>query len=218
MYYYEKMIFVSSRTRRSEQGNRENRTSSSIQISVPCELVMGHLSQGGILQLQIGPVPLRPDLARPGPRPERPEPTNPRPEAEMSNIGPNVADDSSRPNPSGRSEKDVPRTERPISRHPPIRPVSLSQTGHPYQTMQKWFLFLVRMMTMCLEVQNMRQIPQDLLWNQRTKIQDQMTMNLVLLGGLYFQLYPGCQWREIQISSWQRNPHAEGFPFLRGIG
>ena len=118
------MIFVSSRTRRPEQDNRENRTSNSIQISVPCELVMGLLSQGAILQLQMGPVPLRPDLARPGPRPERPGPTNPRPEAEMSNIRPNVVDDSFRPNPNGRSENDVPRPERPKSRHQPIRPVS----------------------------------------------------------------------------------------------
>ena len=124
------MIFVSSRTRRSEQDNRENiqsnRTSNSIQISVPCELVMDLLSQGAILQLQMGPVPLRPDFARPGPRPERPDPTNARPEAEASNIRPNnVADDSSsRPNPSGRSENDVPRPERPKSRCQPIRPAS----------------------------------------------------------------------------------------------
>ena len=72
----------------------------------------------------MGPVHLRPDLARPGPRPERPGPTNPRSEAEMSNIRPNMADDSSRPNPNGRSENDVPRPERPMSWHPPIRPVS----------------------------------------------------------------------------------------------
>ena len=118
------MIFVSSRTRRPEQDNRENRTSNSIQISVPCELVMDLLSQRAILQLQMGPVPLRPDLARPGPRPERPEPTNSRPEAETANIRPNVTDESSRPNPSGRSENDVPRPERPKSRCQPIRPVS----------------------------------------------------------------------------------------------
>ena len=116
------MVFVSSRTRRPEQDNREKRTSNSIQISVPCELVMYLMSQGAILQLQMGPVPLRPDLTRPGPRPERPGPTNPRPEAETSNIRPNVADDSSRPNPNGRS--DVPRPERPKSRHQSIRPVS----------------------------------------------------------------------------------------------
>ena len=124
------MIFVSSRTRRSEQDNRENfqtnRTSNSIQISVPCELVMDLLSQGAILQLQMGPVPLRSDLARPGPRPERPDPTNARPEAKASNIRPNnVTDDSSsRPNPSGSSENDVPRPERPKSRGQPITPVS----------------------------------------------------------------------------------------------
>ena len=118
------MIFVSSRTRRPEQNNRENRTSNSIQISVPCEPVMGLLSQGAILQLQVGPVPLRPYLARPGPRPERPEPINPRPEVEMSNIRSNVADDNSRPNPNARSETEATRPERPMSRHPPIRSVS----------------------------------------------------------------------------------------------
>ena len=37
-----------------------------------------------------------------------------------------MADESSRPNPngSGRSETDVTRPERPLSRCPPIRPVS----------------------------------------------------------------------------------------------
>ena len=82
--------------------------------------------QGAILQVQIGPVPLRPNLARPAPRPERPEPTTPRPEAETSNIRPNVADGSSRPNPScsGKSEADVIRPESPMSRCPPIKPVS----------------------------------------------------------------------------------------------
>ena len=85
---------------------------------------MDLLAKGTILQVQIGPVPLRPDLARPA-RPERPESTNPRPEAETSNIRPNVADESSRPNPSGsgRSETDVTRPERPISGNPSIRPV-----------------------------------------------------------------------------------------------
>ena len=94
--------------------------------SVPSKLVMDLLAKGAMLQVQIGLVPLRPDLARPAPRPERPESTNPRPEAETSNIRPNVADESSRPNPSGsgRSETDVTRPERPRSRCPPIRPVS----------------------------------------------------------------------------------------------
>ena len=72
----------------------------------------------------MGPVPLRPDLARPGPRPERPDPTNARPEAE-ANIRPNnVTDNNPRPNPAGRSEIEPPRPERPRSRYPPTRPVS----------------------------------------------------------------------------------------------
>ena len=84
---------------------------------------MDLLSQGAILQLQMGPVPLRPDLARPSPRPDRPDPTNARPEAEAANTRPNVTDDNPMPNPAGRSEIDPPRPERPPSRHPTVRPV-----------------------------------------------------------------------------------------------
>ena len=86
---------------------------------------MDLLSQGAILQLQMGPVPLRPDLARPGPRPERPDPTNVRSEAEVSNIRPNnVTDENPRPKPTERSEIYPPRPERPRSRCPPTRSVS----------------------------------------------------------------------------------------------
>ena len=86
---------------------------------------MDLLAQGVILQVQIGPVPLKPDLVRPAPRPERPESTNPRPEAETSNIRPNVTAENPRPNPSGsgRSETDITRPEKPLSRCRPIRPV-----------------------------------------------------------------------------------------------
>ena len=96
-----------------------------VQISVPSKLVKDLLAKGAILQVQISPVPLRLDLTRPAPRPEKPESTNPRPGAETSNIRPN-ADESSRPNPSGsgRSETDITRPERPLSRHQPMRPVS----------------------------------------------------------------------------------------------
>ena len=62
------------------------------------------------------PVPLRLDLARPGPRPES------RPET--SHTRPNVTDENPWPNPAGRSEIDPPRPERPRSRCPPVRPVS----------------------------------------------------------------------------------------------
>ena len=75
-------------------------------------------SQGAILLLQMGPVPLRPNL----PRPERPESTNPRPEARTVNIRPNT-DEHPRPNPSGQSDMDPPRPERPPSRHPAVRTV-----------------------------------------------------------------------------------------------
>ena len=121
-----KLLFVSSRRNRGTGEEREENRPRTVQISVPSELVMDLLTKGAILQVQIGPVPLRPDLSRPAPRPERPESTNPRPEAETSNIRPNVADESSQPNPggSGRSETDVTRPKRPLSRCPPIRPVS----------------------------------------------------------------------------------------------
>ena len=121
-----KLLFVSSRRNRGTGQEREENRPRTVQISVPSELVMDLLAKGAVLQVQIGPVPLRPDLARPAPRPERPESTNPRPEAETSNIRPNVADESSRPNPcgSGRSETDVTRPERPLSRCPSTRPVS----------------------------------------------------------------------------------------------
>ena len=119
------VIFVSSRNRGTEQDReQENRT---VQISVPCELVMGLLAQGAILQMQIGPVPVRPDLARPAPRPDsantRPDAANTRPNAANANIRPDAANINPRPN-SGRSEADLTRTERPASRHPPTRPIS----------------------------------------------------------------------------------------------
>ena len=105
---------------------REENIPRTVQICVPSKLVMDLLAQGAILQVQIGPVHLRPDLARPAPRPESPESTNPRPEAETSTIRPNVEAENSRPNPSGSggSENDITRPERPSSRHPSTRPVS----------------------------------------------------------------------------------------------
>ena len=129
-----KIIFVSSRTRRTEQQirtgeqeNRENRISNSVQISVPCEMVMGLLSQGAILQMLFGPVPLRPDLVRPAPRPEstntRPDAANTRPNAANKNTRPEAAQLTPRPNPR-RSDTDLTRPERPVKRQPPARHVS----------------------------------------------------------------------------------------------
>ena len=116
------LVFVSSRNRGTEQEREQENRPRTVQISVPSELVMDLLAQGAILQVQIGPVPLRPDLARPAPRPERPESTNTRPDA--SNTRPNVAAEDPRSNPSGRSETGLTRPERPLSRHPPARPMS----------------------------------------------------------------------------------------------
>ena len=133
-----KLLFVSSRRNRGTEEDREENRPRTVQISVPSELVMDLLAKGAILQVQIGHVPLRPDLARPGPRPERPENDNPRPEAETSTIMPNVANESSRPNPSGsgKSESEVTRPERPMSRCPLLGQCHLSQTGLFYQTMR----------------------------------------------------------------------------------
>ena len=116
------IIFVSSKNRGTGQKREQKNRPRTVQISVPSKLVMDLLSQGAILQVQIGPVPLRPDLARPASRPERPESTNTRPET--SNTRPNVAAENTRQNPSGRSETGLTRPERPLSRHPPARSVS----------------------------------------------------------------------------------------------
>ena len=62
---------------------------------MPSDLVLRILPQGAILQMQIGPVPLRPDLARPTSRPDSGRQSRP----------------TSRPD-SGRS----PRPTRPASR------------------------------------------------------------------------------------------------------
>ena len=135
MCYYEIDICLLQKEQGDRTRERAGEQTRTVQISVPSELVMDLLAQGAILQVQIGPVPLRPDLARPAPRPERPESTNPRPEA--SNIRPNVAAENSRPNPSGsgRSETDITRPERPLSRHLLLDQCHLLQTGHPCQTM-----------------------------------------------------------------------------------
>ena len=89
-----KFPFMSSRRNR-ERHDREENTPRTVQISVPSELVMDLLAKGAILQVQIGPAPLRPNLTRP----EGPESTNSRPEAETGNIRPN-ADEHPRPNPA----------------------------------------------------------------------------------------------------------------------
>ena len=109
-------FFSSRRTRGRQDGEDRPKT---IKISVPSELVMDLLSKGAILQLQMGPVPLRPNLARPASSPERPD-SRPEP----AHMRPNVPEDDPRPNPPGRSAIDPPRPERPVSRCPPTRLVS----------------------------------------------------------------------------------------------
>ena len=96
-----KLSFISSRSRQGQE-DREETMPGTVQISVPCELVMSILARGATLQVQIGPVPIRPVL-RPASSPERPEPA------------------PLRPNPSGGSDADPPRPERPPSRHPAAR-------------------------------------------------------------------------------------------------
>ena len=183
---------------------------------MPCELVMGLLSQGAILQLQMGPVPLRPDVARPGPRPERPEPTNPRPEAETSNIRPNVTDESSRTNPSGRSENDVSRPERPMSRHPPNRPVSpftdwtsLSDNAEVISVPSEDDDYVPRSPEYepdspgpIVETEDQNPEPND---NESG-----------LLGGLYFLLYPGMLMKRDPDLLLAEEPSCRGFPLFKG--
>ena len=120
MYVTMKLPFVSSREGQDGEGQNQSR-SRSIQISLPCKLVMDLLSQGAILQLQMGPLPLRPNLARPeGPRPNlsRPASSPERPESrpEPIHMRPNVPRDDPRPNPTGRTTIKPPRPERPVSR------------------------------------------------------------------------------------------------------
>ena len=129
-YVTMKLPFVSSRE--GQDGENQNRPRT-IQISVLCELVMDLLSQGAILQLQMGPVPLRPNLTRP----ERPELTNPRPEAETVNIRSN-ADEHPRPNPAGGSGIDPPRPERPPSSYPAVRAVRTVKPIRPVSPFTDW--------------------------------------------------------------------------------
>ena len=133
MYVTMKLPFVSSREGQDGENQNQNR-SRTIQISVPCELVMDLLSQGAILQLQMGPVPLRPNLTRP----ERPEANNPRPDPrETVNIRPNT-DEHCRPNPSGGSDIDPPRPERPPSRCPAARTVRTVRPIRPVSPFTDW--------------------------------------------------------------------------------
>ena len=113
LYVTMKLSFISSR-RRQGQEDREEIMPGTVKISVPSELVMSFLARGAILQVQIGPVPIRPVL-RPASSPERPEPAPMRPNAPGEDL---------RPNPAGRTNIDTPRPERPVSRCPPARPVS----------------------------------------------------------------------------------------------
>ena len=120
MYVTMKLPFVSSREGPDGETQNQNR-SRTIQISVPCKLVMDLLPQGAIPQLQMGPLPLRPNLTRPeGPRPNlsRPASSPERPESrpEPVNTRPNVPGDDPRPNSTWRTAINPPRPERPVSR------------------------------------------------------------------------------------------------------
>ena len=105
------VIFVSSRGRGWQGQGQQNIIGDTVNITVPSDLVLSLLPQGAILQMQIGPVPLRPDLARPTFRPD--------------------SGRSSRPD-SGRqsrptSKPDSGRPTRPASRQPNLsseRPIS----------------------------------------------------------------------------------------------
>ena len=104
------VIFVSSRGRGRQGSDRQQvRPGDTINITVPCDLVMGLLSQGAMLQMQMGPVPLRPELARPTSRLDDSGRSS-RPVSARSLHSTSRQD-------SGRSPKPT-RPARPASRHP----------------------------------------------------------------------------------------------------
>ena len=102
------VILVSSRGRERQGNAQQNKIGDTINITVPSDLVLGLLSQGAILQMQIGPMPLRPDSGR-----------SSRPDSARSSRT------TSRPD-SGRSPR-MTRPARPTSRCPNMdneRPIS----------------------------------------------------------------------------------------------
>ena len=108
------VILISFRDRgRLGQGvnRKQDSFGDTVNITVPCDLVMGVLSQGAILQMQIGPVPLRPKLARPTSRSDGSGRSS-RPDSVRS------ARTNSRPD-SGRFPRKT-RPARPPSRCPNI--------------------------------------------------------------------------------------------------
>ena len=143
-------------------------------------------------------MPLRPDLVRPAPRPDstntRPDAANTRQNAANKNYRLGTGQLNPRLDP-GRSEIDLTRSEKPVSRHPPARPVS------PYT---EWSSLSDNAEVITIPSEDDDYVPrspeyepdsQGQYRKQRTEIQHlvrgyQITMNLVLLG-LCFQLYPG---------------------------
>ena len=111
------VIFVSSRGRGRQGYEQKNRTGDTVNITVPSDLLLRLIPHRAILQMQIGPVPLKPDLARPVSRPD---------------YGRSSRSDSTRSSrpasrqDSGRSPRPA-RPARPASRCPNqdnVRPVS----------------------------------------------------------------------------------------------
>ena len=174
-----KLPFVSYREGKDGENQNQNR-SRTIQISVPCELVMDLLSQGAILQLQMGPVPLRPNLTRP----EGPGANNSRPDPrETVNI---------RPNPSGGSDIDPPRPERPPSRHPAVRTVRTVRPIRPVSPFTDWSSLSENDVISVSSDDEDNYVPrsQDQKQKQRTKTLDIMLIivNLVPQGELFRSL------------------------------
>ena len=190
------VIFVSSRGR----GTVQNRTrGDTVHISVPYELVMGLLAQGAILQIQISPVPLRPDLARPAPRPDSANTTpgtantNTRPDTANPNTRPDAANTNARPD-SERSQANLNRPERPATGAHLQGLFHHILTDPPCQIKQKLYLFTVTIVIITLyqDPLLMNLIPQGLIqWrSQRIGIQPQLRrhqkVNMQNLLELYF--------------------------------
>ena len=127
-----------------------------------------------------------------------------------------MTDENARPNPAGRSEIEPHRPERPRSRHPPARPVS-----RPVTPFTDWSFLTDNEVISIPSKDDDDYVPrsqtlQDQLKNQRTRIQDQITMNLVL-PELYFPMFPERPMKKDLDLLLAEEPSCRGFPPFKGI-
>ena len=108
------VIFVSSRGRGRQGQRQQNRIGVTVNITVPSDLVLRLHTHGAILQMQIGPVPLRPDLARPTSRPDSGRSSRPDSGRQSRPTSRPDSGRSSRPNRTTSRQPNL-SSERPIS-------------------------------------------------------------------------------------------------------